>query len=103
MQTIGEHLNENRLLVAAPQQWGSMFPQLGAPEVRGQLDFGVCDRRRLRRGEPPLDVFSSSFRRFVEAGRSPTGGLPDQELDRTIAAARVLSQSLPTASHFSSE
>lgn len=103
MQTVGEHLNENRLLVTAPEQWGSMFPQLGAPPVRGQLDFGLCHRRRLRRGEPPLHVFSSSFRRFVEAGRPPTRQLPDSELDRTVAAARILSESLPAAGHFSGQ
>lgn len=103
MQTIGDHLNENRLLVAAPEQWGSMFPQLGAPPVRGQLDFGLCDRRRLRRGEPPLHVFSSSFRRFVEAGRSTPRELLDPELGRTIAAARILSQSLPAAGHVSGQ
>lgn len=101
MQTVGEHLNENRLLVAPSQQWGSMFPQLGAPEVCGQLDFGLCDRRRLRRGEPPLAVFDEEFRRLVEAGRSATHGLPDTGVGGMVAAAGRPSNLSP-ASHFPS-
>lgn len=101
MQTIGDHLNENRLLVAAPEQWGSMFPQLGAPPVRGQLDFGLCDRRRLRRGELPLAVFDEEFRRLVEAGRSATRGVPDTGLGGTPSSGN-LRPGVSAASHFPS-